>query len=166
MIYSTFVVFVFSQNTSSVTISLNDNADGVFSLSSSQSSYTIQESSLDVISITIRREEGALTTQTIQYQTVPGSGMDFIGGVGIEVFSPGQTEKTVSLLPNDDDTPEDEEKFNFTISASNNDLLGNVTYIEITILPNDDYAGVFQFAESSLNLTIGECTCSQNLRSY
>lgn len=84
--------------------------------------------------------------------------MDFIGGIGIETFSPGQTEKTVSLLPNDDDTPEDEEKFNFTISASNNDLLGNVTYIEITILPNDDYAGVFQFVESSLNLTIGECT--------
>lgn len=142
-----------------VTIFLNDNADGLFSLSSSQSSYTIQESSLDVISITILREEGALTTQTIQYQTVPDSGMDFIGGVGIETFSPGQTEKTVSIIPNDDDIPEDVEKFNFTISASNSDFLGDTTYLEITILANDDYAGVFQFAESSLNLTISECTC-------
>lgn len=152
-----------SQDTSIVTIALNDNADGIFSLSSSQSSYTIQESSLDVISITIQREEGALTTQTIQYLTVPGSGTDFIGGVGIVTFSPGDTEKTVSLLPNDDNIPENTEEFNFTISSGNSDFLGTPTFFEITVLANDDYAGVFRIADSSLDLTIGEFIISSIL---
>ena len=141
-----------------VTIRLNDNAEGVFSLSSAQSQYAIQESSLDVISITIQREEGALTTQAIQYQTVPGSGEDFIGGVGIVTFSPGQTEQIVSILPNDDSIPENSEEFNFTISAGvgNNRLLGSPTSLEITILSNDDYAGVFRFTDASLDISIGE----------
>ena len=139
-----------------VTIAVNDNADGIFSLTSSQSAYTIQESSDDVIFITVQRQEGALTTQSIQYQTEPGSGTDFIGGVGILTFSPGQTEMSISVLPNDDDIPENTEVFNFTISASNNDILGNTTSLEITILANDDYAGVFSFADTSLDLTIGK----------
>ena len=59
------------------------------------------------------------------------------------MFGPGRTEATILVLPNDDDIPEDSEEFNFTISASNGDILGNVTYIGITILANDEYAGVF-----------------------
>ena len=71
-------------------------------------------------------------------------------------FSPGQTEMSISVLPNNDDIPENTEVFNFTISASNNDILGNTTSLEITILANDDYAGVFSFADTSLDLTIGK----------
>ena len=141
-----------------MTIALNDNADGVFTVSSSQSSYSISESSEDVITINIVREEGALTTQTIQYQTLPGSGADFIGGVGVATFPPGVTEAVVRMVPNDDDIPENAEEFNFTISASNSnsDLLGDVTHVGITILPNDEYAGVFSFADSSLEISIGK----------
>ena len=139
-----------------MTIALNDNADGVFTVSSSQSSYTISESSEDVITINIVREEGALTTQTIQYQTLPGSGADFIGGVGVATFPPGVTEAVVRVVPNDDDIPENAEEFNFTISASNSDLLGDVTHVGITILPNDEYAGVFSFTDSSLEISIGK----------
>ena len=131
-------------------------------------SYTIEESTLDVISITIQREEGSLTTQTIIYQMVPGTGADFIGGVGFVEFVPGQTENVVTLLPNDDDIPENTEVFNFTISAGdgNDAVLGSPVALEITILPNDDYAGVFRFEDSSLNVTIGgwcfvcSCHCS------
>ena len=141
-----------------VTISLNDNANGVFTVSSSQSSYTISESSEDVITINILRGEGALTTQTIQYQTLPGSGADFIGGVGVATFPPGVTEVVVLVLPNDDNIPENRESFNFTISASDSDILGDVTHIEITILENDEYAGVFSFSDSSLDTSIGEIT--------
>ena len=151
------------QDTAVVTIALNDNADGIFTVSSSRSSYTISESSDDVITLTILRAVGALTTQTIDYQTVPGSGVDFIGGVGRETFSPGQTEATVHVLPLDDNIPENVEEFNFTITASSSDFLGNVTSIPITILANDDYAGVFSFTDSSLDLNIGKnldgCTC-------
>ena len=139
-----------------VTIALNDNADGIFTVSSSQTAYTIAESSDTVITIRILRDVGALTTQSIQYQTLPGTGSDFIGGFGVEMFGPGRTEATVLVLPNDDDIPEDSEEFNFTISASNGDILGNVTYIGITILANDEYAGVFSFTDSSLDISIGE----------
>ena len=64
---------------------------------------------------------------------------------------------TVTLLPNDDVIPEDTEVFNFTISAGdgNGNVLGSPTSLEITILANDDYAGLFRFADSSLNITIG-----------
>ena len=146
------------QDTATVTILLNDNAEGIFSLTSSQTSYTIEESTLDVISITIQRDEGALTTQTIIYQTVPGTGSDFIGGVGVAEFVPGQTERIITLLPIDDDIPENTEVFNFTISAGdgNDAILGSPVALEITILPNDDYAGVFRFEDSSLTVTIGE----------
>ena len=64
-----------------VTIALNDNADGIFTVSSSQTAYTIAESSDTVITIRILRDVGALTTQSIQYQTLPGTGSDFIGGI-------------------------------------------------------------------------------------
>lgn len=142
-----------------MTIALNDNAEGVFTVSSSQSSYTISESSDDVITINILRARGALTTEAIQYQTLPGSGADFIGGVGVAVFPPGVTEAAVLVLPNDDDIPENTEEFNFTITASSSNLLGNVTHIGITIQANDEYAGVFSFADSSLQLSIGEIGC-------
>ena len=139
-----------------VTIALNDNAEGVFTVSSAQSSYTVAESSGEVITINILREGGALTTETIQYQTLPGSGADFIGGVGVASFPPGVTEAAVLVLLNDDNVPENSEEFNFTISASSTDLLGDVTSIGITILANDEYAGVFSFADSSLQISIGE----------
>ena len=139
-----------------VTIALNDNARGVFTVSSAQSPYTIEESSDDVISITVHRGEGALTSETIQYQTLPGFGADFIGSVGVAQFPPGVTEAEVFILPNDDDIPENTEEFNFTITSSSSDLLGDATYIGITILANDEYAGVFSFADSSLQITIGK----------
>ena len=145
-----------------VTIAVNDNADGIFTVSSSQTSYTITESSNDVITIKILRAVGTLTTQSIEYQTLPGSGIDFIGGVGVEIFEPGTTEVTILVLPNDDNIPENTEEFNFTISASNTDILGNVTHIGITILANDDYAGVFSFSDSSLDISIGENTLILN----
>ena len=147
---------LFTQSTSVVTIALNDNADGVFTVSSARITYTITESSDDVITITILRELGALTTQTIEYQTVPGSGADFIGSVGREIFSPGQTEAIVHIIPLDDDVPEETEEFNFTISASNSDFLGDTTFIGITILANDEHAGLFSFTDTSLELTIGK----------
>ena len=144
------------QNTSVVTIALNDNARGVFTVSSAQSPYTIAESSDEVISISIIRAEGVLTTETVQYQILPGSGADFIGSIGVAVFPPGVTETEVFVLPNDDNIPENTEEFNFTITPGSSGLLGNVTYIGISILANDEYAGVFSFADSSLQNVIGK----------
>ena len=97
--------------------------------------------------------------QSIVYQTIPDTGTDFIGGAGLATFQPGQTESIVSVLPNNDNIPEDRETFNFTISTEdgNDALLGSPVSVEIVILPNDDYAGVFRFDDSSLNLTIGRC---------
>ena len=75
------------------------------------------------------------------------------------------------MLPNNDVIPEDRETFNFTISLEDmNDtlrLLGSPVSVQIVILPNDDYAGVFRFDDSSLNLTIGRCIkCSELLLRY
>lgn len=117
----------------------------------------MEESVAEIIEITIEREGGALTNQLIQYE-IPGGRQDLIGGFGFANFVANQRSFMVTILVNDDTVPERDESFNFTISAvdGNLNILGSPTYVEITILANDDFAGVFLFAASSRSLFVGE----------
>ena len=75
-------------------------------------------------------------------------------------FAPGQRNATITILPQSDIIPEINETFFFSISAGEGgeDILGDPTSVMITILANDDFAGVFLFETSSLILSIGRLT--------
>ena len=146
------------QNIAMVTILKNDDADGIFSIAEiSQGPFFVEETPTSVLQITIARSGGALTNVVLQYNT-PGAENEIVGGVGLVNFVPGQTEANVSLLINDDDVPETNETFTFSISAMEDDtsILGSPTSVSVTILPNDDYAGLFLFAAQSQVATIGK----------
>ena len=62
------------------------------------------------------------------------------------------------VVPVLDSIPETNETFTLEIFSAlgKTDILGSPTNVSITILPNDDYNGVFSFSSSSLFLAIGE----------
>ena len=146
-----------------VTIQQNDDATGVFSISSSTSGpFFVQEPPLnDLIEVTIVRTGGSLTTERIQTQVVNGD-TEYSGAFRTIGFSPGQVEMDVLFFVRNDNIPETNETYLFTISSvdGNSAILGSPTSVSITILANDDYAGVFTFDSSSLELIVGELTLS------
>ena len=137
-----------------VTIPENDDAAGIFSVS--QGPLFIDETPTSVLQITIERSRGALTNVLLQYN-IPGAENEIIGGFGLVNFVPDQMESNVSLLINDDDVPETNETYTFSISAvdGNTDVLGSPSSVDIIILANDEYAGLFRFASDSLEATVG-----------
>ena len=148
---------VHSQNIAVVTILQNDAAEGVFSISPTTAGpFIIDESTDDIIVIAIIREGGALTTETIFYNTVGGV-TEIFGGQGFTTFIPGQRERTVNLLINNDNIPETNETYVFEITSSNSEILGTLRTVEVTILANDDFAGLFLLSADSLDQTLGNC---------
>lgn len=85
-----------------------------------------------------------------------GSG-DFIGPTGVLFFNPGEQVKGIPVAPVLDNIPEANETFTLEIFSplEKAGILGNSTSVSITILPNDDYNGVFSFDSSSLSPVIG-----------
>ena len=151
-------LYTCTQNSAVVTILKNDDADGIFSIAEiSQGPLLVQETPTSVLQITIARSRGTLTDVVLQY-SIPAAESEIIGGVGLVNFVPDQTTANVSLLVNDDDIPETNETYVFSISSVNGDtsILGSPTSVSVTILPNDDYAGLFLFSPESLEATIGE----------
>ena len=129
----------------------------------------MDESVDGIISIAIIREGGALTQERISYN-IPGGNAEILGGQSFATFNVGQREATVTLLIIDDDIPETNETYMFEISSfsGNDDILGMPRTVEITILANDDYAGLFQFDSGSLDQTGGKLAgvWYPGLRSY
>ena len=141
-----------------VTILENDDAAGIFSIAAiSQGPLFIEETPTSILQITITRSRGALTNVVLQHD-IPIAGSEIIGGVGLVNFVPEQREANVSLLINDDDIPETNETYTFSVSTvdGNTAILGSPTSVDITILANDDYAGLFRFAADSLQTTVGK----------
>ena len=150
-----------------VTILENDDAAGIFSIAAiSQGPLFIEETPTSVLQITIARSRGALTNVVLQYN-IPGAENEIIGGIGLVNFVPGQTENNVSLLINDDNIPETNETYTFSISSvdGNTAILGSPTSVAITVLANDDYAGLFQFASGSSIAIIGK-TVSNSMHDF
>lgn len=139
-----------------MTILQNDEAEGVFSISSSSAGPFIVEEDFDgTIAIAIVRVGGALTTETISYN-IAGGATEIFGGQGFTTFAPNQREETVNLLINNDNIPETNETYTFEISSSNSNILGMPRTVLITIVANDDYAGLFQIDSGSLDQTAGK----------
>lgn len=141
-----------------MTILENDDAAGIFSIAAiSQGPLFIDETPTSVLEVTIERSRGALTNVVLQYN-IPGAENEIIGGFGLVTFVPDQRESSVSLLINDDVIPETNETYTFSISTvdGNDAILGSPISTDITILPNDDYAGLFVFAADSMQAIVGK----------
>ena len=150
------------QDRSTVTILQNDNAAGIFFINeTTQGPFIIQESTSQILNVIIQREGGAVTSEVIQFEIVPNGFLDFFGGSGFASFSPDQRQFVITILAREDVLPEIDENFSLQISAigGNDEIIGEPSSVNITILANDDYAGVFSFTSTSLNLFIGEQSC-------
>lgn len=145
------------QNEAVVTILANDDPSGVFSISNStRGPFFLDEQNNRILVITIARSRGDLTRELISYELI-GQPNEIAGGIGIADFQPGAREMDVTLFVTDDDTPETNETFLFRIRPLNAAVeLLEPTTVDITVLANDDFAGVFSFNASSLITSIGE----------
>lgn len=139
-----------------VTILANDDPSGVFSISNAtQGPFLVDEQNNRILVITIMRSRGDLTRELVSYDLLGRPG-EIAGGQGLADFQPGVRSVNVTLFVDDDDVPEVNDTFTFTISPLNLDVqLGTPTSVEITILANDDYAGVFSFSSTTLSAVIG-----------
>lgn len=139
-----------------VTILANDDPSGVFSISNStRGPYLLDEEDNRILVLTISRSRGDLTRELIRYDLI-GEATEIAGGQGIADFQEGVREVDVTLFVTNDDVPEVNETFQFVIdplTVGVEVLLPST--VDITVLANDDYAGVFSFNSSSLSTSIG-----------
>ena len=149
-----------------MTILANDNPSGAFSISNStRGPFFLDEENNRILVITITRSRGDLTQELIQYD-LAGEPAEIAGGQGIADFLPGGSrEINITLFVSNDAIPEVNETFLFSIMPLNPQvLLEAPTTVEITVLANDDYAGVFSFNTSSLSTILGMyITCVQKM---
>ena len=141
-----------------VTILANDDPSGVFSISNStRGPYLLDEEDNRILVLTISRSRGDLTRELIRYDLI-GEATEIAGGQGIADFQEGVREVDITLFVTDDDVPEVNETFQFVIMplSVGVELLLPST-VDITVLANDNYAGVFSFNSSSLSMSIGTC---------
>lgn len=140
-----------------MTVLANDDPSGIFSISNStRGPFLLNEENNRILVITIARSRGDLTRELISH-TLMGQSGEIAGGQGIANFQPGEREIDVTLFVTNDDVPEVNETFVFSITPLNaNVQLGIPNTVDVTILANDDFAGVFSFNVSSLTQFIGE----------
>lgn len=140
-----------------MTILANDNPSGIFSISNSTAGpFLLTEDTNRILVVTISRTRGDLTQELIQYDLLGQPG-EIAGGQGIADFQPGERSKDITLFVTNDNIPEVNETFVFTIQPLSAGLVvGTPASVDITILANDDFAGVFSFDESSLSTSIGK----------
>ncbi len=141
-----------------MTILANDDPAGIFSISNStRGPYFLNEDSNSILIISIVRGRGDLTRELIRYDLVGDQG-EIAGGQGLADFQEGSRQFDVTLFVMSDNIPELNESFIFTISTLNSNVeLGVPTMVDVTVLANDDYAGVFSFSNTSLTISIGMC---------
>lgn len=139
-----------------MTILANDNPSGIFSISDSTSGpFFLDEDTNRILIVTIVRSRGDLTQELIQYDLMGEPG-EIAGGQGIAEFQPGERSEDVTLFVTNDDIPEVNETFTFRIQPlSPGVVLATPTSVDITVVANDDFAGVFSFNTSSLSTSIG-----------
>ena len=129
-----------------VTILANDSPGGVFSISTSTSGpFFLNEDSSDSVIISIIRSRGDLTRELVRFDLTGRAGQ-IAGGRGLADFPVHVRVVNVTLLVINDLVPEVNESFVFAISNLDSGLeLAPPTSVSLTVLGNDDFAGVFSF---------------------
>ncbi|XP_076443006.1 sodium/calcium exchanger 1-like isoform X2 [Babylonia areolata] len=137
--------------------------------------YTVMEN-VGTFALTVSRQGGNMdTTLHVDYHTVDGTanaGSDYVAAEGTLVFQPGEKHRQLSIIVIDDDVFEDDEHFfvhlsNVRITERDGDKSDNadapcaelaVPFVATVMILDDDYPGVFQFADRELSVTenVGE----------
>ena len=75
----------------------------------------------------------------------------------VVTFQDGENEATISVTVVDDDTPEETERLEISLTSTTGDaVLVTPTTAVVTILPSDDPNGVFEFGANSTDLSVEE----------
>ena len=130
-----------------ITIMPSDDPFGAITLV--QSRYDIVEG--QSIEISLVRTGGTFGTATIGYATADGQAIspgDYTSAVGTAIFLPGQTSFNITVNTIDDNVPEIEENFVFSIFGSSVAVIGPVNSAQIFIDASDSPFGTVGFDSS------------------
>lgn len=133
-------------NTVDIVIAENDDARGVIAFDSSSLSIVTAENS--TAQLLLERSAGNLGVIVV-YWTIVGenASSDFVRVSGNVTLAPGQTNATLTLVPINDDVPEQAESFVVQlVSVSGGARLGQQTSAVVTVEGSNDPHGVFEFA--------------------
>ncbi|XP_071965307.1 adhesion G-protein coupled receptor V1-like isoform X2 [Antedon mediterranea] len=148
--------------TAEIAILENDDPGGVFEFASFSSGPYVTTESFQVIQVSIIRTGSALATREVMYSMIDTSGVsnivDFIHVPNVVTFEPGETIRNISFLAFDDDIPELDEVFNFTLQSFGSvpSEIGPNSNIVVTILENDKPYGMFHFEQTPTIIYIDE----------
>ena len=109
------------------------------------------------ISLSVTLSPSSLQTVTVDYATSDGTasaGSDYTAASGTLTFSPGQTDKTITLTITDDDVDEADETITVTLTNPSNATLQAGADEGTGTIRDDDTAGV-TLSTTSLDITEG-----------
>jgi hypothetical protein len=117
---------------------LNDDSkpSGSSTVNFGQATYAVQED-LTVLNVTVTRSGDSSGTSSVDYQTVDGTAKqksDFEYAAGTLTFAPGETDKTISVLINEDMLVEGNETFTIALNNGVNALIGAQGTTTVTIV--------------------------------
>ncbi|XP_048257204.1 adhesion G-protein coupled receptor V1-like isoform X2 [Haliotis rufescens] len=164
--------------TATVIIPANDEANGLFSIYSSQSAtqseVLVQERDRQAVNLIVERTGGTIGEVSVEWSVAPGASatyqVDFIADGATLVFQEGVSRTVVTVTILDDTIPEDRE--NFTIQLSNprgGAQIGPRSNMTVVILENDNVAGVVSLDDTAKIATEGEsftCRVSRTSPAY
>ena len=139
--------------THTVTITSEDLTEFAFA----QAGSTVAETA-GAASVTVLRVGSSSTSQTVQFTTVAGSataGSDFVSSSGTLTFGVGETQKTISVIINNDSTVESDEQFTIVLSSpGSGSALGAQSIHTVTIQSEDlPPHGTIAFAQAASTAT-------------
>jgi hypothetical protein len=115
------------------------------------SAYSVGEGD-DQLVVTVTRSGDTSSEATVVYQALTGTakrGSDFLASIGLLVFAPGETSKTLAIFITDDSFVEGAEQFALTLTPGNGVLLGERASATATINDNDTTVSAVNPADDS-----------------
>ena len=137
---------------SQITVTIPPSDDPFGSVTLTQDTYMTQEG--DVLNILLTRTGGAIGVASVSYTTSGGtatSPADYSTASGTALFLSGETSASISITIFDDNTPEVEEFFTFTLTSSTSATLGPVTMATVIIDASDSPSGVVGFGQADVS---------------
>ena len=147
---------------SSATITIVDNDGGGNIVQFNPRAYTVKETpgnSTVTLSVTATRFGDPNTTISVNYATSNGTataGQDYVATSGTIVFSPGETQKFISITILDDNLIENSENFFVALTGATNASIGSAaSQATVTIADDDSPMQSIGFSQSSYDVDEG-----------
>jgi Calx-beta domain len=139
---------------STTVLTITDGLDDAPSLFFSPSAYAVSEAAPSVL-LTVRRSGPPTGWAQVFYSVTGGTavqGLDFLGGNGVLVFTPGVTARTFPITLTRDTIVEGPETIDLALSSVSGAVLGTQSTAVVTI-NDDDSAGVFSFSAPTYSVS-------------